>query len=342
MSNNHINPKAVILGLSGTTITDAEREFFTRENPLGFILFARNCESREQITALIQDLRRCVGRENAPILIDQEGGRVARLKPPSFRKSLPAGTFAALAQESKELAERAVILNSKLIANELADMGITVNCAPVADLLFEDAHSIIGDRSFGTTPEQVVFLAEAMCTGLIKGGIVPIMKHIPGHGRAKVDSHENLPIVDTPRTILDHTDFTIFKQLQEVPWAMTAHIIYSDIDPLEPATLSKKVIDVIRNDLGFNGILISDDLSMKALAGDFGDRTEKAFAAGCDLVLHCNGDMTEMQAITQKTPPLSHNTAKLLQLSYEINDNRSTLHAEDTEIHLQELLARVK
>jgi beta-N-acetylhexosaminidase len=339
--NNRSLPKAVIFGLKNTTLSAEEREFFRRENPLGFILFARNCESPEQISALTRELRDCVGREELPILIDQEGGRVARLKPPHFRASYPAGIFASLAAQDKALAEKAVILNSKLIAHELASLGITVNCAPVADLLFEDAHSIIGDRSFGTTPEQVALLAGATSAGLIAGGIVPIMKHIPGHGRAKVDSHEKLPVISTAREQLDETDFKIFSTLRTIPWAMTAHIIYSAIDPDQPVTLSAKMIRMIREELGFNGILISDDLSMKALAGDFATRTTGSFAAGCDLVLHCNGDMDEMLPIAAHSPAISAHVAELLAAGYAINKNSLALSPDESEHHLHEILHKI-
>jgi beta-N-acetylhexosaminidase len=338
---NNSLPKAAIFGLQTTNLLPEERDFFARENPLGFILFARNCESKEQITALTRELKECVGRPDAPILIDQEGGRVARLRPPHFRKSYPAGIFSALASIDKTAAEKAVRLNSKLIACELASMGITVNCAPVADLLFEDAHSIIGDRSFGTTPEQVILLANATCQGLSEGGVMPIMKHIPGHGRAKVDSHEKLPVINTPREVLDATDFAVFKALHHVPWAMTAHIIYSAIDPDQPATLSPKVIQMIRKELGFNGILISDDLSMKALEGDFSARTEKAFAAGCDLVLHCNGDVAEMRPIAAHTPPITAQLAAFLAQTYATTKAAVPLSITETEQQLQEFLSRV-
>ena len=339
LSNNHSSAKAVILGLSGTSVSEAERAFFSNENPLGFILFARNCDSKKQITALAEELRHIVGRKNAPILIDQEGGRVARLKPPHFRKALPAGDYAALAARDLPLAIEAVTLNSRLMAAELVDMGITVDCAPVADLLFEDAHTIIGDRSFGNTPDQVIALAGAMAKGLMHGGITPIIKHIPGHGRAKVDSHDKLPIVDATRKELDATDFKVFTALHTIPWAMTAHIIYSAIDPDHPATLSKKVIDVIRKDIGFNGILISDDLSMNALQGDFADRTKRAFAAGCDLVLHCNGKMEEMQAIMGQTRLVDTKAATLLAKDDANFAARKPLGKNDTETHLQELLS---
>jgi len=330
--------KAVILGLSGPAISDEERQFFSKENPLGFILFARNCQSPEQIKALTSDLRACVGRADAPILIDQEGGRVARLKPPHFRKALPAGIFAALAVKNIDLAEQAVILNSRLMAHELRELGITVDCAPVADLLFDGAHSIIGDRSFGADVAQVVRLAGAMCRGLIDGGIVPIIKHIPGHGRAKVDSHEKLPVVSNSKAELDQTDFAVFKGLATAPWAMTAHIIYSAIDPDAPATLSPKVIEMIRNDLDYSGIIISDDLSMHALSGDFSSRTRDALAAGCDLVLHCNGKMEEMSAVVAATLPVSPATQAKLQQSYAINHHAPLALAADSEARLQQMI----
>lgn len=317
MLNNqfsHLNsaPKAAIIGLAGTALSAIERDFFRQQNPLGFILFARNCQSREQIQALTTDLRASVGRSDAPILIDQEGGRVARLRPPLFPECPAAKKFADMAETDIKAAEQAVYSNALQIAKELKTLGISVNCAPVADLLYEGAHNIIGDRSFGTEPHQVATLARSMCEGLKAGGVMPIIKHIPGHGRAFVDSHESLPIVDASKDALYKTDFEVFRQLADMPWAMTAHIIYTAIDPSLPATLSPAVIALIRQELGFKGIIISDDLSMKALSGSFGERTEQSFAAGCDLVLHCNGLMNEMEAVLNHTPALNDTLASLL------------------------------
>ncbi len=305
-------PKAAIIGLSSTVLSPEEREFFAKHNPLGFILFGRNCQDNAQIAALIRDLRDSVGRENAPILIDQEGGRVARLRPPLFPTCPPAGWFGEIAYYGNQLAYDAAKANARLIGSGLKKLGISVNCAPVADIIYPDAHDIIGDRSFGHAAEQVAFLARATCEGLQQEGVLPVIKHIPGHGRAQQDSHEALPVVDAPLAVLEETDFAVFRQLADMPWAMTAHIVYTAVDALLPATLSPKMVELIRRDIGFQGILISDDLSMKALSGSFTERTEQLFHAGCDLALHCNGVMEEMEAVLQATPLLSDRAQPLL------------------------------
>lgn len=291
-------PLAAIFGCSGLEISDDERAFFAKADPLGFILFQRNCETPDQIRDLVFELRLSVGRVDAPVLIDQEGGRVARLKPPHWRAAPPAGRFAALAAVDPSAAEEAAFLNARLIATELLDLGITVDCAPVLDLPQPGADPIIGDRAYGTDPQTVATLAGAACRGFMAGGVLPVIKHIPGHGRATVDSHLALPVVDTPRAELAAHDFMPFGALNIMPWAMTAHVVYSDIDAGNPATTSATVIQsVIRGEMAFEGALMSDDLSMKALAGDMGGRTRAALAAGCDVVLHCNGEMDEMKAV---------------------------------------------
>ena len=288
---------AVIFGCEGLSLTDWEREFFVDSNPLGFILFARNCESPEQIRALAAELRESIGRGSAPVLIDQEGGRVARLKPPRWRAVPAAGRFGLLAGRDRELAEQAVHLNARLIAAELLELGITVNCAPVLDLPTPGANDAIGDRAFGADPERVAALGQAFCDGLLAGGVLPVIKHIPGHGRARVDSHHELPVVETPRAELELSDFRPFVALAGAPWAMTGHLVYTAIDPDNPATMSHAVIaEVIRGAIGFDGVLVTDDLSMAALSGDYADRASKSLAAGCDVVLHCNGKTEEMTA----------------------------------------------
>ena len=297
---------AVIFGCEGLSLTDWERAFFEDSNPLGFILFTRNCESPEQIRALIADLRASIGRDSAPVLIDQEGGRVARLKPPRWRAAPAAGRFGLLAGREPALASEAVHLNARLIAAELRGLGITVNCAPVLDLPAPGASDVIGDRSFGADPERVAELGRAFCDGLLAGGVMPVIKHIPGHGRARVDSHHELPVVETPRAELEISDFRPFAALAGTPWAMTGHLVYTAIDPDNPATMSQELISgVIRGALGFDGVLVTDDLSMAALSGDYSARAAKSLAAGCDLVLHCNGKAEEMMAVMNGTGPLS-------------------------------------
>ncbi len=291
-------PCAVILGCSGNELTAEERAFFRATDPLGFILFSRNCLYPGQIRRLIASLRDCVGRKDAPILIDQEGGRVARLKPPYWRATPPASRFVDIARRDPVLAHEAVWLNARLIADELYQLSITVDCAPVLDVPQQGADPIIGDRAYGDTPAMVSTLAAIACEGLLDGGILPVIKHIPGHGRATVDSHLALPVVDASREDLEQIDAAPFRALRHMPWAMTAHVIYTAFDADAPATLSSTVIgNVIRRDIGFDGLLISDDLSMRALSGRFAERTKAALAAGCDVVLHCNGEMAEMTDI---------------------------------------------
>lgn len=291
----------VIYGIEGTTLAPKEKDFFRAHPPFGFILFARNIESPDQVRALCAELR-AASRADAPILIDQEGGRVVRLKPPVWRKAPPAQTFADLAQKNPESAARATYLNARLIAAELKALGIDVDCAPMLDVRIPGAHDIVGDRAFGEDAAQVILLGCAMAEGLKTGGVMPIIKHIPGHGRAMVDSHESLPVVDAPRATLEAEDFVPFKALAQIPWAMTAHITYTALDKKNCATQSKDVVSIIREEIGFKGLLLTDDLSMKALKGDFGERTRLSLEAGCDIVLHCNGEMKEMQAIAAALP----------------------------------------
>jgi beta-N-acetylhexosaminidase len=297
---------AAIFGCSGLVLTEAERDFFRRTDPLGFILFARNVADPAQVRALVESLRDCVGRADAPVLIDQEGGRVQRLKPPHWRSAPPGEPFARLAGRDLDAAREALRLNFRLIGAELAELGIDVDCAPVLDVPIPGAHDVIGDRAYGLTAQAVIDLAGEVMDGLLDEGVLPVVKHIPGHGRAMVDSHLDLPVVDAPLAELETQDFPPFHAFRHAPWAMTAHVVYTALDPDHPATTSRKVIDrVIRGAIGFDGLLISDDLSMKALGGSFGERTRASLEAGCDVVLHCNGDMAEMTAIASELRPLS-------------------------------------
>lgn len=292
----------VIYGLKGTALSGEERAFYTAHMPYGFILFARNIESPAQVKLLCAELRALTGRADTPILIDQEGGRVARLRPPHWRKAPPAKTFAELAAGDMQKAVRATYLNARLIAAELITLGIDVDCAPMLDLSIPGAHDIVGDRAFGQTTDQIITLGRAMADGLKDGGVMPIIKHIPGHGRAMVDSHESLPVVDASAEVLRKEDFVPFKALADIPWAMTAHITYTALDAKDCATQSKKMVQIIRDEIGFKGLLLTDDLSMKALKGTFAERARASLDAGCDIVLHCNGDMDEMQAIAGALP----------------------------------------
>ena len=298
--------KPVIFGLSGLALTPAERAFFASANPAGYILFKRNIESRAQVRALTDSLRDLSGRGDVPILIDQEGGRVARMGPPEW-PSFPAGpAFDALYDIAPISAIEAASANAEAIALMLAEVGISVDCLPLADVPVAGADDVIGDRAYGQEPNKVAAIARAVTEGLEQGGILPILKHIPGHGRATADSHLQLPVVDTPKNELKRIDFAAFKPLADLPMAMTAHVVFSAIDPAHPATTSATMIEqVIRGLIGFQGLLMSDDVGMHALAGSFAERTKALLAAGCDMVLHCSGVMEEMHEIARETPELS-------------------------------------
>jgi len=281
-------------------LTDAERAFFGDANPLGFILFQRNCQDSDQVRALVADLRTCTGRSDTPILIDQEGGRVARLKPPHWPEFPSAKTYADVFSKDPEQGLEAATLGGRLVAHELDQLGITVNCAPVLDVPQADADLIVGDRAFGLDAATIAPLAAAFMDGLLAGGVAPVIKHLPGHGRAVVDSHQQLPVVDAPLEHLQAIDFAPFKILSKAPWGMTAHVVYTALDAQNPATTSALVIgQVIREYIDFQGLLISDDLSMKALSGALEDRAEACLEAGCDVALHCNGVMAEMIQVVQ-------------------------------------------
>ena len=296
-------PSAAIYGCAGPRLSDEEKRFFTAADPLGFILFSRNIDSPGQVRSLVDDLRATVGRR-APVLIDQEGGRVQRLKPHHWRKRPPMAVFGQLAGHDLPLARRAARLNARLMAADLAELGIDVDCAPLLDVPVPGAHDIIGDRAFGLDPMLVADLGRAVMDGLLDGGVMPVIKHIPGHGRALVDSHLDLPVVDADAATLAARDFAAFRCLRDAPWAMTAHVVYKAFDE-RPATISRLVIEqVIRGAIGCEALLLSDDLSMKALRGDFGDRATATLDAGCDVVLHCNGDLAEMRAIAAAVRPL--------------------------------------
>lgn len=289
--------KPVIFGLAGHSVSPQEREFFERHQPYGFILFARNIANPAQVTQLTAELRSCVRHKFVPILIDQEGGRVCRLKPPLWPINPPCGDF-----EKSAVPEQAAYVAAQVIAKELAPLGINVNCAPLIDVRQKGAHDIIGDRAFSYDPRMVAKLGRAFMHGLKDHNVLSVIKHIPGHGRAMADSHFELPVVDAYLDDLREVDFYPFKELKDAPYAMTAHIIYKAIDPLNCATQSRKVIDIIRNEIGFRGMLMTDDLSMKALKGSFEERTYRSLEAGCDIVLHCNGDMAEMKEIAEAIP----------------------------------------
>lgn len=303
---------AVAFGCAGTALSEAERSFLREARPYAFILFARNVETPGQVKALVSDLREAAGWD-APVMIDQEGGRVARLGPPHWRKHPSIGALCARADAPMDgtipwpdsTLWEALALRGRLIADELHDLGIDLVCAPVLDLRLPGADLIIGDRAFGADPAKIAARGQALCAGLEAGGVTPIIKHIPGHGRAQVDSHEALPVVDASRSELE-ADFAPFAALRDKPAAMTAHILYTALDADRPATMSPVVIDeVIRGEIGFEGVLMSDDISMGALEGGVGARAASAVAAGCDIALHCNGRLDEMQEIMAEVPTMS-------------------------------------
>jgi beta-N-acetylhexosaminidase len=296
--------RAFIIGVSGLALTGDERAFLRETEPWGFILFKRNVNSLAQVSALVVELRTAVGRD-APVLIDQEGGRVQRLGPPNWPVYPPGALFSALYDQNTALGLRAAELSSRLIAADLADLGIDVDCLPLADVPAEDSDAVIGDRAYGTTPEKVAAIGRAVTRGLEQGGVLPVLKHIPGHGRATADTHHALPVVDTARNELEAVDFAAFRPLADLPMAMTAHVVFSAYDAAQPATTSATMInDVIRGTIGFQGLLMSDDVSMNALQGTIAERTRAIFAAGCDVVLHCNGKPDEMRDVAAETPIL--------------------------------------
>ncbi|WP_332119746.1 beta-N-acetylhexosaminidase [Azorhizobium caulinodans] len=297
--------RALIVGLSGLRLTEGERDFLRAARPWGLILFARNVDTPEQVAHLVAEGREVLGWR-APVLIDQEGGRVQRLRPPFWIDYPPAEQFGAIYKADKARALKAVHLNSRLIAADLAALGIDVDCLPVADLRLPEGHGVIGNRAYGSEPSTVAALASAAARGLMEGGVLPVLKHIPGHGRAPADSHEHLPTVTASRSELEATDFAAFMSLNTLPLGMTAHVVYAAIDKHNPATTSAVVLDeVVRGFIGFDGALMSDDLSMKALSGSFAERARASIAAGCDLLLHCNGQMDQMRAVASESPLLA-------------------------------------
>jgi len=329
-------PNAVIFGCEGPSLSLAERTFFRDVKPVGFILFKRNCESPDQVRALVRELRATIGLAEAPVLIDQEGGRVARLQPPHWR-SYPAP--AELGALGGERAREAVRLVARLIADDLVALGITVNCLPVLDVPQRGADPVIGDRAYAQNPDDVARLGRAACEGLLEGGVLPVIKHIPGHGRAQIDSHNALPRVTATRTELDATDFAPFRALADMPWAITAHVVFAAIDGDAAATLSPRVIhNVIRGSMGFDGVLVSDDLSMKALGGPIGARAASALAAGCDLALHCNGNPAEMAEVAAAVRPLTHEARRRLDRAQARRHLPAALNRRAAEARLEALL----
>ena len=333
-------PLPVAFGCAGTEITADERDFFRDSDPLGFILFARNVDNPDQVRRLIDNLRNSVGRADAPVLVDQEGGRVARLRPPHWRKAPPAETFGQLAAADREAGLRAAWLNAFLLGREVAALGFTVDCAPVLDLRFPGAHDVVGDRAFSSDPDLVSALGRAACEGFLAAGVLPVIKHLPGHGRVRVDSHLTLPTVEASLDEMRGTDFIPFLALADMPMAMTAHIVYRSLDPDRPATLSPSLIaDTIRGELGFSGFLFSDDICMKALDGPWSDRTRDAIDAGCDTVLHCSGDMSEMLGVAACGRRMTDSAVQRLASAQQRVARKQEFDPESAQVELEKIMS---
>jgi beta-N-acetylhexosaminidase len=297
--------RAFIAGLAGAVPTDEERAFFRDADPWGLIVFKRNIETPDQVRRLTEGFRAVVGRA-APVLVDQEGGRVQRLGPPHWPAYPPGAAYGQLYDRDPEEGLAAARLGARLIASDLAAVGIDVDCWPLADVPIAGADTVIGGRAYGTTPDKVAAIAGAIAEGLREGGVLPVVKHIPGHGRATADSHHQLPVVTANRPDLEATDFRAFRLLAGLPLAMTAHVVFTAIDPVTPATTSATMVrEVIRGLIGFDGVLMTDDISMQALSGTLGARSWAAIEAGCDMVLHCNGRLDEMHEVAAAVPPLA-------------------------------------
>jgi beta-N-acetylhexosaminidase len=309
--------RAFITGVEGLMLSANERAFLRAAEPWGFILFKRNIDTPAQVRVLVRELRDMVGRR-APILIDQEGGRVQRLGPPYWPKYPPGSFYSTIYDINRAAGLAAAKGGARLIANDLAELGIDVDCLPLADVPVREADPIIGDRAYGMTPDKVAVIGAAIAEGLMQGGVLPVLKHIPGHGRATADSHLNLPVVDTERAELESSDFAAFKPLAQLPLGMTAHVVFSAIDPLAPATTSGTMVrEVIRGTIGFDGLLMSDDISMKALSGTLAERSRAALAAGCDIVLHCNGSLDEMREVAAAVPNLEGAAARRAEVALQ-------------------------
>jgi beta-N-acetylhexosaminidase len=331
--------RAFITGVAGPALTGAERAFLREADPWGLILFARNVADGEILRRLIQDVRATLGRQ-APVLIDQEGGRVQRLKPPLCPLYPPGAIYGTLYDRDPEKGLRAAKLGAQLIAADLAQFGIDVDCAPLADVPVAGADQVIGDRAYGQDPGKVAALAGAIAQGLIDGGVLPVLKHIPGHGRATADSHKRLPVVHASRATLEATDFAAFRPLAGLPMAMTAHVVFTAFDPVAPATSSATIVrDVIRDSIGFRGLLMSDDVSMGALSGSLAGRTKAAISAGCDLVLHCNGKMPEMLAVAGEAPILAGEAGRRAEAALAARRPVTAIDLDAARAEFAELLA---
>ena len=334
--------KAFITGLAGTQLSDAERDFIRAERPWGFILFRRNIDTPAQVAALTNEVRNVLGEADVPILVDQEGGRVQRFRPPNWPLYPAGAAFGQLYDIDPALGLRAARLSAQLIADDLTKVGVTVDCLPLADVPVPGANDVIGDRAYGNDPKKVAALARAVTEGLEQGGILPILKHIPGHGRATADSHLALPVVDTPKNELESIDFAAFKPLADLPMAMTAHVVFSAYDAAHPATTSATMIErVIRGLIGFQGLLMSDDVGMNALAGSIAERTRALLAAGCDMVLACSGESEEMHQVARETPELSGKALARAKAALASRQTPKPFDRDAARAELDELIGRL-
>lgn len=334
--------RAFITGVAGPALTTRERQFLKEAEPWGLIVFKRNVADPPSLRRLIDEFRSLVGRQ-APVLVDQEGGRVQRLGPPHWPSYPPGAAYGALYDRDRDAGLAAARLGARLIAADLAAAGIDVDCAPIADVPVAGADPIIGDRAYGTTAEKVSAIAQAFAAGLMDGGVLPVLKHLPGHGRATADSHEKLPVVAAGRATLENTDFAAFRPLAGLPLGMTAHVVFSAIDPVAPATASVTIVQhVIRDSIGFSGLLMSDDISMGALAGSLGERTTAAIAAGCDMILHCNGKIDEMLAVAAAAPQLAGEAARRAAAALALRKAAAPIDAAARRAEFFKLMAGVE
>ncbi|MEP3275058.1 MAG: beta-N-acetylhexosaminidase [Stappiaceae bacterium] len=332
--------KNFVSGCAGGTLSPQEVSLFENERPWGLILFARNCQSRQQVKALTASFRQAVNRPQAPVLIDEEGGRVQRLKAPHW-SSYPSGrTYGNIYNLNPDEGHRAAWLAGRLIAFDLAEVGVTINCLPVLDVPVAGVSDVIGDRAYSDRGETIIKVASAMCEGMMAGGILPVMKHIPGHGRSLVDSHFDLPVVNADLSELQR-DFEPFRHFRGLPFAMTAHLVYRAIDAENPATTSAEVISkIIRADIGFDGCLFSDDISMQALKGSIGERAQNVLAAGCDIALHCNGKFEEMAAVASVATELTGKSAIRAQQGLDLGLTADTFGEDEARREFSDLLAQ--
>jgi len=326
--------KAFITGIADKVLDAREKEFIAEHQPWGFILFGRNIEGADQLCRLTASLRAVTGRDNLPILIDQEGGKVRRLRPPLVVDYPAAAEIGKLYKKDEQAGIRAAWLMSRLHAFDLHRFGINVNCLPVLDVLIEGAHEVIGSRAYGNEAQMVSVLGQAAAEGLLAGGVLPVMKHIPGHGRALQDTHFDLAHVDVPLDVLRSSDFVPFRALNHLPMAMNAHVVYDGVDRDNPATFSARLVrEIIRGDIGFDGLLMSDDLGMQALSGSFGERAHRCFAAGFDLVLHCSGNFQEMREVAAVAPILSGKALERAEIAltsmYQMDNSDAAMLAQE-------------